>query len=121
MLKIGTVELKPDELQKLPLDQLNAAVELFNQVVAVKQQAEMERFRKEMEARAKKAGIDLSALLREPRKPVPPKYRNPANPAQTWAGRGREPDWFKALDAKGRERALIKQEPVAQPAQPAAA
>ncbi|MEO1677928.1 MAG: H-NS histone family protein [Pseudomonadota bacterium] len=26
----------------------------------------------------------------------PPKYRNPDNPAQTWSGRGRRPDWIKA-------------------------
>lgn len=28
-------------------------------------------------------------------KPVlPPKFRNPANPAETWSGRGRRPKWF---------------------------
>ena len=25
---------------------------------------------------------------------VPPKYRNPDDPEQTWAGRGRKPRWF---------------------------
>lgn len=25
-----------------------------------------------------------------------PKYRNPANPEQTWTGRGRRPDWIRA-------------------------
>ena len=25
---------------------------------------------------------------------VPPKYRNPDDPTQTWAGRGRQPRWF---------------------------
>ncbi|MBM1220167.1 H-NS histone family protein [Ponticoccus sp. SC2-23] len=28
-----------------------------------------------------------------------PKYRNPANPDQTWTGRGRRPDWIRdAID-----------------------
>jgi DNA-binding protein H-NS len=31
---------------------------------------------------------------------LPPKYRNPANGAQTWTGRGRKPHWLiDALDA----------------------
>ena len=25
---------------------------------------------------------------------VPPKYRNPDDPTQTWAGRGRQPRWY---------------------------
>lgn len=34
---------------------------------------------------------------------VPPKYRNPANPDQTWAGRGMQPKWLSAEIAKGRK------------------
>ncbi|MBP6596746.1 MAG: H-NS histone family protein [Arenimonas sp.] len=33
---------------------------------------------------------------------VEPKYRNPANPAETWAGRGMAPKWLSAELAKGR-------------------
>ena len=30
------------------------------------------------------------------------KYVNPANPKETWtSGRGRRPDWFKALEKRG--------------------
>lgn len=32
---------------------------------------------------------------------VAPKYRNPANPEQTWTGRGRTPTWVQALQAAG--------------------
>ncbi|MFM7800701.1 MAG: H-NS family nucleoid-associated regulatory protein [Limnohabitans sp.] len=32
---------------------------------------------------------------------VAPKYRDPANPAQTWTGRGRTPAWVQALQATG--------------------
>ena len=38
---------------------------------------------------------------------VKPKYRNPANPAQTWAGRGLSPSWFKALKAEGKEHTAL--------------
>ena len=33
---------------------------------------------------------------------VPPKYRNPENPEETWTGRGRQPRWLAALTAEGR-------------------
>ncbi len=32
---------------------------------------------------------------------VPPKYRNPDNPAETWTGRGRKPRWVVAALEKG--------------------
>jgi len=39
---------------------------------------------------------------------VAPKYRNPADPSQTWSGRGRQPRWFKAALRKGKtERSLL--------------
>jgi DNA-binding protein H-NS len=34
-------------------------------------------------------------------KKVAPKYRNPANPEQTWTGRGVSPTWVQALKATG--------------------
>jgi DNA-binding protein H-NS len=32
---------------------------------------------------------------------VPPKYRNPENPAETWAGRGLKPRWLAAALKSG--------------------
>jgi DNA-binding protein H-NS len=34
-------------------------------------------------------------------KKVAPKYRNPANPEQTWTGRGVSPTWVQALKTSG--------------------
>ena len=34
---------------------------------------------------------------------VPPKYRNPANPAETWAGRGLKPRWLAAALKTGKK------------------
>jgi DNA-binding protein H-NS len=41
---------------------------------------------------------------------VAPKYRNPANPNETWAGRGQQPRWLAAETSKGHqlEEFLIK-------------
>ncbi|MGY0505545.1 H-NS histone family protein [Luteimonas sp. e5] len=34
---------------------------------------------------------------------VPPKYRDPANPENTWTGRGRQPLWLVAYTDAGRD------------------
>ena len=34
---------------------------------------------------------------------VPPKYRNPSNPAETWTGRGKHPRWLAGFVAQGRD------------------
>ncbi len=51
---------------------------------------------------AKKSGKPLGK--------VAAKYRNPANAAETWAGRGKQPRWLAAETAKGKkvEDFLIK-------------
>jgi DNA-binding protein H-NS len=47
-------------------------------------------------------------------KKVAPKYRNPANPEQTWTGRGVSPTWVQALKAAGTlDTALIASAAVA--------
>lgn len=35
---------------------------------------------------------------------LPPRYRNPSNPEQTWTGRGKAPTWMTGID---RESCLI--------------
>lgn len=65
--------------------------------------------RAEFENRAKASGFTLSEILPGPAEKkakgagkgkgsgaIPPKYRNPSNPAETWTGRGRSPAWVKA-------------------------
>jgi DNA-binding protein H-NS len=59
-------------------------------------------------ALAKDAGITaadiakaLGAVKPAKAKEVAPKYRNPANPEQTWTGRGVSPSWVQALKASG--------------------
>lgn len=38
-----------------------------------------------------------------PKKPAPPKYRNPNDATQTWTGKGRKPNWYKAAVSSGKE------------------
>lgn len=37
------------------------------------------------------------------RRKVKPKYRNPADPSQTWTGRGKRPRWYQAALAAGKK------------------
>jgi DNA-binding protein H-NS len=48
---------------------------------------------------AKKAGRKSSKAGSK----VAPKYRNPANAAETWAARGKQPRWLAAEIAKGKK------------------
>jgi DNA-binding protein H-NS len=62
------------------------------------------------------AGPTAKAPAAKARKPgkalgkVAAKYRNPANPGETWTGRGKQPRWLAAHTAAGRkvEEFLIK-------------
>jgi DNA-binding protein H-NS len=43
-----------------------------------------------------------SAFANGARTPVAPKYRNPENPSETWAGRGLKPRWLTAAIKGGK-------------------
>ncbi|MEN5355897.1 MULTISPECIES: H-NS family nucleoid-associated regulatory protein [Stenotrophomonas maltophilia group] len=51
-------------------------------------------------SKSKKTNVRKSPSARKLGK-VAPKYRNPANPEETWTGRGRQPKWMALLVAKG--------------------
>ncbi|PTQ64600.1 H-NS family nucleoid-associated regulatory protein [Celeribacter persicus] len=60
--------------------------------------------RQKVEALAQELGYTLAELVgtetKSSRSPAAPKYRHPENPALTWSGRGRKPQWFvEALEA----------------------
>ena len=59
----------------------------------------------ELEEKAKTLGFSLAELTgaatKRKRAPAAPKYANPANPSETWSGRGRKPKWFTQALASG--------------------
>ncbi len=61
----------------------------------------------ELEERAKAMGFTLAELTGltsgRKRSPSVAKYANPANPADTWSGRGRKPRWFTEALAQGKK------------------
>ncbi|WP_420875302.1 H-NS family nucleoid-associated regulatory protein [Phaeovulum veldkampii] len=60
----------------------------------------------ELEEAARKMGYNLAELTAifsgKKRKPAAAKYANPANPSETWTGRGRKPRWMAAALAEGK-------------------
>ena len=52
--------------------------------------------------RVSTSGLRLKGT-RGVRGPVAPKYRNPANPGETWAGRGLKPRWLAAALKSGKK------------------
>ncbi len=48
-------------------------------------------------------GLRLKGIRGGVRGPVAPKYRNPPNPAETWAGRGLKPRWLAAALKSGKK------------------
>lgn len=97
MFEIETLSLK--ELKQLQKD-VEAAIANFKDRERQKALAEVEAF-------ARERGLnpaDLAELAgRRGKKSVgAPKYANPADPTQTWTGRGRKPAWATAALAAGK-------------------
>lgn len=59
----------------------------------------------ELESKAREMGFSLAELTgaKKAKTVNPPKYRNPADPTQTWTGRGRQPEWIKSARAAGED------------------
>ena len=60
----------------------------------------------------RRASPNASGGERRPYPTVLPKYRNPANPAETWSGRGKQPRWLVALLQAGGQIAEFRIAPM---------
>ena len=90
--------LSLDELKKLRKD-VDMAIENFE---ARKREAALA----ELKDVDKKHGFDLQDLASGKGKTAktvsPAKYRDPAEPSNTWTGRGRKPNWLMQALAEGK-------------------
>ena len=87
-MKIDLEQLSKDELQKLKTD-----VDKALKSIDSRRRAEAKRA---AEQAAKEFGFSLEEVLTGGSKGSKgaPKYANPADPSQTWTGRGRKPNWI---------------------------
>ena len=97
------------DLKGLSSHQLN---ELINRAESRKHELVKEkvvRVREKILAILKAEGVALEEVFggrgagRKTRRPAQAKYRNPADHAQTWSGRGKRPRWFNAALAAGKK------------------
>lgn len=98
---------KKNDLSKLSMDELK---QLKRDVeAAIKGYAERKRAEamKAIEAVAKEHGMSVDEIVggkgKGRKAKAPAKYANPANPAETWSGRGRQPAWYKEAIAAGKK------------------
>lgn len=97
MGKVDLSGMSKPELVKLKGDVDKALVTLDQRLKADAKKA--------AEEAAKKYGYSLGELVgreRGRKAGGAPKFRNPADPDQTWTGRGRQPGWIKKGLAKGK-------------------
>ena len=88
--------MKRVELDRLSTDDLWSLHIEVSQLLQQRIQSEKMR----LEERLKQLEAPLSGRRSYP--PVPPKYRNPAQPSETWAGRGKQPRWLVAQLRSGK-------------------
>lgn len=91
------------ELNTLSLEELKKLKRDVEKAITSFEERRLLDARKKLEDYAKEIGVDLDevvALKKAAKNVNPPKYRNPAEPTQTWTGRGRKPKWIiEALDS----------------------
>ena len=78
--------------------------ERLQKAIADKRNEDAAATKEQLRAMAEKAGFDLNELFgkrRGRRGSSSVKYRNPKDPSQTWAGRGRKPNWILDAVKKG--------------------
>lgn len=94
-------------LENMPLAELKALRARVERAISGFEERKRKEALSKLEETARDLGYSLADLTgaqgTKTRKPVAPKYANPADPGQTWTGRGRKPRWVQAaLDAGGK-------------------
>lgn len=106
------------DLSKMSLAELKQLGKRVEKAVAAFEKRRIKEARQAMEKVAKEYGLSVGDVLGEGegkpaagqrRKPAgrrkaaaKPKFRNPEDASQTWSGRGRRPEWYKAALRAGK-------------------
>src|ERR1700694_4272038 len=106
-LKNAGAAMKPCDFESLSTDKLWTLHEKITATLAGK--LATEKMRLEERLRQLNRGVGSNANGRNAghtRRPYPqvfPKYKNPAQPSETWAGRGKQPRWLSAQLRSGKK------------------
>jgi DNA-binding protein H-NS len=106
--------MKKMDFEKISLDDLWALHEQISQVLSLRIIAEKEQLEKRLVQLNRGKGVNRAVMLSsksivskldQPRRKYPkvfPKYRNPAEPSETWSGRGKQPRWVVSALKSGK-------------------
>ncbi|WP_341213799.1 H-NS histone family protein [uncultured Limimaricola sp.] len=97
------------ELDAMDLSELKRLRKAVHRAIQDYQERKRAQARSAAEAAAREFGYTLEELIaakgsKKGRSASPAKYRNPDDPAQTWSGRGRQPQWMKDAIESGADR-----------------
>ncbi len=92
--------MKDTELAKLTIKELKELRLRIDRAIAGRQAEERNELREKFRQLADAAGFTLNEIVGSARggkgRTVAAKFANPANPQETWSGRGRQPKWLAA-------------------------
>lgn len=91
------------DLDSMSRDELLALKKNVDKALASFEKRQREAALAAAQKAAQEHGFSLDEILgkKSQGKASVPKYRNPADPNQTWTGRGRQPIWFKTAIESG--------------------
>jgi DNA-binding protein H-NS len=106
--------MKKLDFEKISLDELWALHEQISRILSSRIVAEKEHLEKRLKQLNRGEKPKIAALVNSkatdgkrdrPRRKYPkvyPKYRNPADPSETWSGRGKRPRWLASALKSGK-------------------
>jgi DNA-binding protein H-NS len=92
--------MKPRDFKSMSVDELWSLHERVVSVLTRKMSAEKARLDQRLRQLSREPHKMSHAARRYPK--VFPKFRNPAEPSETWAGRGNKPRWLTAQLKSGK-------------------
>ena len=98
--------MKPHDLESMSVEDLWSLHEFVASVLTRKISAEKTRLDerlRQLDLGGEPGQVKKMSRVRRPYPQVFPKYRNPAKPFETWAGRGKQPRWLKAELRSGKK------------------
>lgn len=105
------------DLSGYSLEELNALVERAKKAITHKEHSRVQEVRSEIERLAGELNMTVEEVMGfDSRKkkggkatgPGKVKFRNPANPGQTWTGRGKRPRWLQEAIDQGADLESFK-------------
>jgi DNA-binding protein H-NS len=94
--------MRQENLRSMSIDELWTFHGEIAAALIVKIGTEKEKLESRLSSLNQARGHASEPTSRRPYPDVPPKFRNPDEPSETWAGRGKQPLWLKAQLRSGR-------------------